>query len=71
MGLTARQSELALADLDFAALRLGEDKIMEVGCAESLLQPNFEVAKTSYVIVFRKKVIQIGLKFGFVRLNLK
>lgn len=56
MVLTARQSELGLADLGFAALRLGEDEIMEVGCATGLLQPNFEAATTCYVIVFRKKV---------------
>jgi len=54
--LTARQSELGLADLGFAALRLGEDEIMEVGCAAGLLQPNLEAAKTCYVIVFRKEV---------------
>jgi hypothetical protein len=53
VGLTARQSELGLADLGLIAPRLGEDRIMELGRAAGALQPNFEAAKTSYVIVFR------------------
>ena len=47
MGLTARQSELGLADLDLIGSRLGDDRIVELGRAADLLRPNFKVAETS------------------------
>lgn len=56
MGVTARQSDLGLVDLGFAALRLGEDGIMEVGCGAGLLQQNFEAVRTCNRIVLARKL---------------
>jgi hypothetical protein len=71
VGRTARLRELGLSAPSLAAHRLGEDGIMESGCAAGLLQSNFEATKASYVIVLMKKSVQICLLCGFGRLNLK